>query len=185
MPVFAWGVEDLRFELIHGQPPAGFDCGRDAQNAFLYGRAWRDAKAAVSVTHLMFVKGIFAGFVTLLADGISLGREERPRGVSWRVAPAMKIGQLAVDRRFHGAGLGLYLVAYAIQYTLGARQGFGCRFIILDSEPNLTGWYAAQGFIQNREAQEYRKDLARTTGRNQDALPVSMRFDLRRRTGDR
>ena len=176
---YLWEPSEVRMEVIDGQPPAGFDCGRQAQNAFLYNRAWRDAKAAMSVTHLLFINDVLAGFVTLLADGITLSRAERPRGVMWRIAPAMKIGQLAVDRQFAGKGLGMALIKYAIQFSINVRSGFGCRFITLDAEPELLAWYRKLGFVQNLEAQDYRIELARRSGRDLEALPISMRYDLR------
>ena len=77
----AWSDVDLSVHALEGQPPLGFDCGRESQNRFLYQRAWRDSKAGVSATHLLFVKGIFAVYVTLLMDKIGLGPEEVLRSV--------------------------------------------------------------------------------------------------------
>ncbi|HEX8829910.1 MAG TPA: hypothetical protein VF705_02035, partial [Longimicrobium sp.] len=62
-PDVPWRDEDLSVHPLDGQPSPGFDCGREAQNSFLYRRAWRDMKAGVSVTHLLYVKGIFAGYI--------------------------------------------------------------------------------------------------------------------------
>jgi GNAT superfamily N-acetyltransferase len=178
-PGTPWERDDIEARVIDGQPPLGFDCGRDAQNAFLYARAWRDAKAGVSVTHLLFIKGLLASYVTVMMDGIVLGPDEKPKGVTWRTVPALKIAQLAVDRRFSGHGLGRFMIAYAVGYARRVRTVIGCRFVTLDAEPELIDWYESLGFRTNREAQVYRERLAAESGRDIEQLPVSMRFDLR------
>lgn len=173
-----WSDEDLSVRVLRGQPPAGFDCGREAQNAFLYRRAWRDLKAGVSVTHLLFVKGIFAGYVTLLMDKIGLGAEETLRSVYWRSVPAVKIAQLAVDKRFAGQGLGAYLISYTVAMARDLRRGVGCRLLSLDASPDLVPWYQSRGFQPNSQEQRVRADRARTENRDLTGLPISMRFDL-------
>jgi len=175
----SWNLYDVEARVIAGQPPAGFDCGRDAQNEFLYRRAWRDAKAGVSVTHFFIVRGFLAAYVTLMMDRIALGPEEKPKGVSWRLVPALKIAQLATDLRFAGHGLGRTLVSFAIEYARGIRTGIGCRFVTLEAEPDLVGWYGSLGFESSVEEQAARRAHAVATGRDPDALPVTMRFDLR------
>lgn len=176
-----WTHDDIEACAIDGQPSAGFDCGREAQNRYLYARAWRDAKAAVSVTHLVFIKGLLAGYVTLMMDRIALGPEEKPKGVTWRLVPALKIAQLAVDRRFAGNGLGRLLLGFAIEFARIARMSMGCRFITLDAEPELVGWYESLGFHRNLEEQSFRTRFALESERDIASLPVSMRLDLRER----
>lgn len=178
-PGIEWERRDLQVRIINGQPSTGFDCGREAQNRFLYERAWRDAKAGVTVTYLFFVTGLLAGYVSLMMDRIALGPSEKPKGVSWRLIPAIKIAQLAVDRRFAGRGLGRVLVGFAYAYAMRARRGVGCRFVTLDAEPELVAWYGSLGFQPNVEEQDARRAHAAATGRDPDALPISMRFDLR------
>jgi len=164
---------------MDGQPPEGFDCGRDSQNEFLYRRAWRDVKAGVTVTYLFWVRGALAAYVTIMMDRIALGPSEKPKGVTWRLIPAVKIAQLGVDRRFSGRGLGRLLVSFVIEYARDARKQIGCRFVTLDAEPDLVEWYEAMGFRRSIEEQSSRIAYAAATGRELDALPVSMRFDLR------
>jgi GNAT superfamily N-acetyltransferase len=178
-PSTPWELDDIELRVIDGQPPLGFDCGRDAQNSFLYARAWRDAKAGVSVTHLLFIKGLLASFVTLMMDSITLGRDEKPKGVTWRLVPALKIAQLAVDRRFSGHGLGRFVVSYVVAYARTVGTMIGCRMITLDAEQELVGWDASMGFRANREEQAHRARVASETGRDPTLLPVSMRLDLR------
>ena len=175
----SWDDEGLTVHALDGQPPLGFDCGDEAQNSFLYRRAWRDMKAGVSVTHLLFMKGILAGYITLLTDKVSLGPEDVLRSVYWKSVPAVKIGQIAVDRRFSGLGLGKFLIGYSTGQVHHLRRGVGCRVLSLDANPEVVGWYESQGFDRNVQEQRDRIERARAAGRQAEHLPVSMRFDLR------
>ena len=175
----AWNESDFEMRTLDGLPPAGFDCGADDQNAFLYDRAWADACRGISVTHMLYIKGIPAAYVTLLSDRIQLGPREKPKGVTYQFVPALKIAQLAVDRRFAGRGLGKYLIGFVVGLAVQFRSVFGCRYVTLDSEPHLAGWYESQGFKRNIEEQRYRRALAEARGRSVEELAISMRFDLR------
>jgi GNAT superfamily N-acetyltransferase len=174
-----WDEHEIRVERMDGQPSAGFDCGRQPQNDFLYTRAWRDQKAGVSVTYLLYAKGILAGFVTVLASKIDLGPGERLPRVFWREVPAIKIAQLAVDRRFAGQGLGKLLVSFGIQLARRIRFDVGCRVVTLEAQPDLVTWYEHQAFRASMEEQRMRVERAHADGRQTERLPVSMRFDLR------
>jgi ribosomal protein S18 acetylase RimI-like enzyme len=116
-----------------------------------------------------------------MADRIKLSPKEKLKGVSYELVPAVKIAQLAVARGFSGYGLGKFLVGYAVANARAVRAviGVGCRYLTLDSQPNLVGWYERMGFKRNIEEQRYRERLARERNRPLEALPVSMRFDLR------
>lgn len=174
--------EDLQMRPLLGDPPLGFDCGSAEQNAFLYDRAWNDARCGITVTHLLYVKGMLAAYVTVMADRIKLGSSERPRGVVYGLAPAVKIAQLGVDRRFAGCGLGKLLVAYAVQMAVMFRRRIGCRYVTLDARTEeLVRWYEAQGFVRNKEEQKLRIADAERRGHMPEGVPVSLRFDLRER----
>ena len=182
-PEAGWSEEDLDVELLDGPPPLGFDCGRAEQNEFLYDRAWRDSAGAFSATRLFFVKGILAAYVTTGADAIDLGSREKDPGVRYSTISALKIFQLAVDRRFAGCGLGRFLVGYVIAYAQEMRRQVAWRYVTLDAQPELEYWYTAQGFVRNKLLQKRRVEHAVASGRNPGELTVSMRYDLLRPTG--
>lgn len=175
----AWSEGDIEMRTRDSPPPAGFDCGAVDQNEFLYLRAWPDACHGISVTHMLYIKGIPAAYVTLLSDRIQLGPKEKPKGVSYQFVPAMKVAQLGVDLRFAGRGLGRYLLGFVVQLAIHFRGVIGCRYVTLDAEPHLISWYARQGFKRNLEEQRFRVALAEARSRPIDDLAVSMRFDLR------
>lgn len=184
-PGAPWSEADLDIRAIDGQPEAGFESEDETYNRFLYERAWRDAKKGVSVTYLFRVKGVLAGFATVIMDRVRLGPREKPKGVTYQLIPAMKIAMMAVDRRFAGRGLGSFIVAYCIEFARSLRGVVGCRLVTLDAEPVRTSWYEGQGFVRNTEEQGYRLQLAAEMNRPLDQLPISMRFDLRDPERDR
>lgn len=174
-----WTLDDLVVHPLEGEPPAGFDCGRDDQNNFLYGLARRYHEADIGRTYLVFIKGMLAGYLTVANDSILLGHRERDPGIQHPSIPAMKLAQLGVDLRFRGSGLGRVLVSMAVSLALETRGIAACRYLTLDAQPDLVPWYESQGFVRNRVAQNER--IRRAAERNTDpaALPVSMRLDLR------
>ena len=178
-PEAGWDERDIDIRLLDGEPPAGFDCGRDEQNEFLYERAYQDHERLISVTRLFFVKGILAAYVTTMTASVELGTREKDRGVRYPSLAALKIAQLAVDKRFSGCGLGTFLLGFVIAYARRrVSWTVGCRYVTLDAQPDLEGWYASHGFVRNRVMQKRKIEHARATGRDESTLTVSMRFDL-------
>lgn len=173
-----WDGDDIRVRLLDGPPPLVFDCGRAEQNDFLLERAWFDQQRWLSVTRLFFVKGIVAAYLTTTADAIELGTREKDPGVRYPSLGAIKLAQLGVDRRFSGSGLGRFLVGYVIEYARLIGGLIGCRYVTLDAQPDLVGWYTSQGFVRNHLVQNRKVERARAAGRDEALVPVSMRFDL-------
>lgn len=173
-----WDPNQVDILPLAEPPRAHFDCGADEQNRFLHERAWRDQRNGISITHLLDVDGAAAGYVALLNDRIRLGIRERPQGVTYQFVSGVKIAQLAVSTRFAGRGLGKFLVRYSVESARWVRRRIGCRYVTLDAQPHLVGWYEAQGFVRSIDEQAYRVRMAAERGRAAEGLPVSMRFDL-------
>lgn len=161
-------------------PEAGFRCGREEQDRFLYEYAWGDQQEGVSVTHLYYVYGILAGYATVLMDSILLGSRERGPKIRYKDVPALKLGQLGVHHTFQGSGLGSYIVAHVIELARRIAQEVGCRYVTLDAHPAIAKWYENQGFAFNKEHQKVRVRDAERQGREISTLAISMRFDLRK-----
>ena len=177
-PFAGWDREDLEVLLLDGEPPVGFDCGREEQNVFLYERAWKDQRRRLSATRLFFIKGMFAAYATTLADAVDLGTREKDSDVPFTAVPALKIAQLAVEKRFAGCGLGRLLVGYVFDYAGRIGREVGCRYVTVDARPELESWYASLGFVRNKLMQKRKLERAKEAGRDASAVTVSMRFDL-------
>jgi len=92
---------------------------------------------------------------------------------------AIKLVQLGVRRAFQGGGIGRLAVADVLALARGISLRVGCRYVTLDAQPDLVGWYDSQGFRRNIYRQEQRIRDAVEHGRDPGTIAVSMRFDLR------
>lgn len=165
--------------VLRAPPEAGFDCGRKEQNRFFYESAWADQQAHVSVTYLYFVGGTCAAYATLCMDALPLGRRERAEELRYPEIGALKLAQLGVDRRFQRKGVGRLVVADMTTLARVLARSVGCRYVSLDAQPELVGWYESQGFTRNELRQAQRVVDALKYGREPEKIAVSMRFDLR------
>ena len=173
-------TDEIVVRTLDGPVEAGFDCGREEQNRFLYERAWLDQEAQVSVTYLHYVQGILAAYATVCMDALPLGRREREPGVLYQDIGALKLAQLGVHLSFQGAGLGRLVVADVIALARDEAPRVGCRYVTLDAQPDLVPWYERRGFRRNLLRQDQRILDAVKHGRDAERIAVSMRFDLRR-----
>jgi len=172
-------LDDIATRLLDGPPEAGFDCGREDQNTFLYERAWPDQQEKVSATYLYYVHGILAGYASVCMDSLPLGTRERGLTIRYKDIGAMKLAQLGVDRQFQGRGLGALIVADVIGLARTISNQVGCRYVTLDAHPEVAGWYEnALGFKRNKLRQKLRIEEA-TGKRDLSTLAISMRYDIR------
>jgi GNAT superfamily N-acetyltransferase len=170
--------EDLISDRLNEPLVPPFDCGREMQNRFLRERAWHDQQEMVSVTYLYHMQGSLVGYATLAMGSVVLGTREKPRSIPYRTIAALRLLQLGVDRRFQGRGLGREVLMDVIAVAQEASERVGCRYVALDAQPALVGWYESIGFAINKVAQKQRVEAAIASNRPVDELAVSMRFDL-------
>lgn len=190
MPV---DLHELDIEL---RPPAfnagGFDCGKEDMNEYLRGSdpsgtdpdgtdAARDAIANVSKTYVVRHSGQLVAYLTLLADAIRLQAKERPTGIPYPTAPALKIGRIAVDKRYQRQRIGEYLLIYVVGHARRISGEVGCRYVTLDSHADKVRWYQEFGFVSNDGETAARKAVRFVLshiGREKELPNVSMRYDL-------
>jgi ribosomal protein S18 acetylase RimI-like enzyme len=176
-PAAFFSSDELVGHKLNEPPPPGFDCGRDAQNRFLYESAWPDQAEQVSVTYLYSMGGLPVAFATASMNSVVLGTREKPRSIPYKSVGALHLAQLGVGRRYQGSGVGSELVSDIMELARYLAESAGCRYVTLDAEPDLVGWYENIGFTTNKTAQKQRIEAA--AGKRDPAdIPVSMRFDL-------
>lgn len=128
----ARGIEKLRRD----HPVEGFDCGRDELNRYLVRYAWQNQQANASQTYVGVVDGAVAGFYTLAVGQVM--REEAPerltKGLARHPIPIMLLARLAVDRRWHGQGVGKALLKDAMHRTLQAADIAGIRALAVHAK---------------------------------------------------
>ena len=115
---------------------AGFDCGRDELNRYLLRYAWQNQQAGAAQTYVGLVGDSVVGYHTLAVGHVS--REEAPerltKGLARHPVPIMLLARLAVDRRWHGQGVGSALLRDAMRRTLQAADIAGIRALAVHAK---------------------------------------------------
>ena len=96
-----------------------------------------------------------AAYFSLLADKITFNPEEKgvwnklnrniPNQKRRRSYPAVKIGRLAVNEEYSGAGLGTFILDN-IKYAFANVRRLGCRFVTVDALSTAVNFYQKNGF---------------------------------------
>lgn len=150
-----------------------FDCGDNDLNEFIKEDALIWQKVHLARIYIMIYKEQqVVGFFFLSNDAIKLKSDEREntpqlKGKILSEFPSVKIGRLAIDKRFQGKKLGDKLLKIAIAFARKGYKLFGCRFVTVDSYVNAVKFYEKYGFVRNEHDKHKKKDHY-----------VSMRFDL-------
>jgi GNAT superfamily N-acetyltransferase len=132
----------FRFEPLGGQHDRkSFRCGEDALDRYLQTQATQDIRRNIAncFVAVEIASGSVAAYYTLSAASIPLVElppeliKQLPR---YPTVPAVRIGRLAVDRTFHGRGLGAAILMDAAQRIT---QGAAAAFAILVDAKNEDG----------------------------------------------
>jgi GNAT superfamily N-acetyltransferase len=139
-------VERLRREHL----VEGFDCGREELNRYLLRYAWQNQQPGAAQTYLGIAEDVVVGFYTLAVGHVT--REEAParltKGLARHPVPIMLLARLAVDRRWHGQGVGKALLRNAMQRTLQAADIAGIRaFAVHAKDETARRFYEHFDFI--------------------------------------
>ena len=192
MPDFPFDELDVNL-MPPGFQPGGFSCGEEELDDYITdGSAVRDMEASYSQTYLVTHKGELVGYVSVLADAIHLQTKERPDGVTYPNAPALKLGRMAVRKEYRGNHIGGWMLKYVVAVARQMATTCGCRYVTLDAKrrEKLVRFYEEFGFVHNKGESSTRKIIRQGLSRiGLDVLlpTFSMRYDilLRQEVSDR
>lgn len=139
-------VEKLRAE----HNVEGFDCGREALNRYLLRYAWQNQQAGAAQTYLGLVDAFVIGYHTLAVGQVSWEHapERLTKGLARHPIPVMLLARLAVDKRWHGHGVGKALLKDAMQRTLQAADIAGIRaFAVNAKDDDARNFYQKFDFV--------------------------------------
>jgi GNAT superfamily N-acetyltransferase len=128
----------------------GFDCGKDALNHWLRSHAMANQKA--DYTKVMVVS---CGMAVIGYYGLSMSsvhRDEVPKKIKQHPAPVdipcLLIGQLAVDHRWRGQGVGVGLLKDALIRAVDVADKAGTRAIVVNALDDEAGeFWLKMGFL--------------------------------------
>lgn len=146
-----------QIQLSHDTEIKPFRCAEDDLNGFLFDDAKHFQKELMAVTYLLenLQKNVTVAYFSLLADKISFNPDEKnvwnklnrniPNSKRRRNYPAVKIGRLAVNEQYAGAGVGTFILDN-IKYAFTTVKRLGCRFITVDALVSAAPFYEKNGF---------------------------------------
>lgn len=129
-----------------------FDCGEAALNHWFQHHAWSNQSSGASRTYVIMAAetGHIAGYVALATGHIERecltkqDRRNKPNPV-----PILLLGQLAIDVRYQGRGLGSDLLQYAFRTALAVSEKVGITGIVTHPiNDNARQFYQRCGFFR-------------------------------------
>ncbi len=127
---------------------AHFASGDHVLDRFLAEFAGQSMRMYVGMTYVAEESGFVLGYVTLAA--CSIRRDEIVRSARRSLPdyplPALRVARLAVDRGFHGQGIGTLLLGAAFDIALEMTRTVGCVGVVVDAKSEAAGFYARFGF---------------------------------------
>ena len=140
----------LRCELLgEAHDRKGFSCGNEALDRYFQAQVTQDIRRRVANCFVVveISSGAIAAYYTLSAASIPLSDippQEAKRLPRYPSLPAVRIGRLAVDRRFHRRGIDELMLMDAVHRTMqDAAAAFA---LVVDAKTDAVAFYAKYGF---------------------------------------
>jgi len=147
---------------------AAFSCGVEALDRYLHQQAGQDQRRALSVPYVLVdvAMGTVAGYYTLSTFSIvpaSLPGAMARKLPRYEAFPAILVGRLAVDRRYHGQGFGRLLLMDALLRSPEISRRVGAMAVVVDAKDDAArSFYERYGFTRFLD-HEYRLFLPMAT----------------------
>jgi GNAT superfamily N-acetyltransferase len=134
--------------LSSGQELDQFDSGEPALDDWLRRRALRNEESGASRTYVVCTGARVVGYYSLAVGAVA--NEQSPGRIRRNMpdpVPVMVLGRLAVDRSFHGRGIGAGLLRDAVLRTIQAAEIAGIRAILVHAiSDGAKRFYEKYGF---------------------------------------
>jgi GNAT superfamily N-acetyltransferase len=134
-----------------------FDCGKSQLNDYLQKYAWQNQQKRYSMTFIATVANSkeIAGYYCTSASSIEFANipDFLTQKLPKYPAPIMLIGQLAVDRKMQGKGLGKVLLMHALSSAIRISLEMGIFAVRVDAmDESAKKFYLKYGFIPLKDA---------------------------------
>lgn len=137
---------------------SSFDCGKPQLNDYLKKYAFQNQKKRYSITFVATVENSkeIAGYYCTSASSIEFANI--PDSLNQKLpkypAPVMLIGQLAVDKKMQGKGLGKVLLMHALSRGVRISSEMGIFAVRVDAmDEEAKDFYLKYGFIPLKDAE--------------------------------
>jgi predicted GNAT family N-acyltransferase len=133
-----------------------FDCKDKDLNDFLLNDAKNYLKSRLAVIYLLQVGDETVAYFSLSNDNLMKNDSKKskwnkvnraiPNDKRRRAYPAVKIGRLAVAKKYAGLGLGSQIILAIRKMYTSEQQRAGCRFLTVDAYCNALPFYQKCSF---------------------------------------
>lgn len=140
------GIEKLRAD----HAIAEFDCGVPALDRFLRAYALTNQRSDSAQTYVALSGNTVVGYYSLAVGSVVYddAPERLGKGLPRHPVPVMLLARLAVDRQWHGKGLGAGLLADALRRTIAAADIAGIRAVVVHAkDEQARAFYEHFGFV--------------------------------------
>lgn len=129
-----------------------FDCGKPSLNDWLMRYALTNQQSDSARTYVLRFEENVVGYYSLTAGSVS--RDEAPvrvaKGLANHPIGVILLARLAVDRAYHGRGLGISLLMDALRRCLGAAETIGARAVLVHAlDDSAAEFYERFGFVRS------------------------------------
>jgi predicted GNAT family N-acyltransferase len=133
-----------------------FESASKDLNDFLLNDAKNYLKSLLAVTYLLQVGDETVAYFSLSNDNLMKNDDEKsawnkvnraiPNEKRRRTYPAVKIGRLAVAKKYSGMGLGSRIILAVQSMYINSPQQAGCRFLTVDAYRDALSFYQKNDF---------------------------------------
>lgn len=119
---------------------------------FFYNKAITYNHNKISTVRIVRTDGRIVAFFAVSMSAISLQHLESNEKLDLVTPlryPAMLIGQLGVDKKFRGKGIGQHICNFCLGLAQDTGEKIACRYVILQTNPDKTALYNKMGFTKS------------------------------------
>lgn len=139
-------------KLSKGDDLSSFECGVNRLDHFLRAYAWQNQNDLyIGVTYVALRGSTVAGYATVSPSELRIDERASTlfsEGGPSYAYPVLRLGRLAVDKRYQGQGIGQDLVQHVFLQAVKMKDIFGCTGVLVDALSEKTTFYERLGFLR-------------------------------------
>ena len=143
-----------------------FKCSKPEFAEYLAVHAMYDQIHRIGQPYVFDYENKIVGYIVLSMDRLEEKKQVLDIDTFGNI-PALLVGRLATDVRYERRGVGRYMMMWAITRAIKMSREVGCRAVLVNSEPDVVGFY---------EKLTFKKIIRKNFRYRSDA--IDMYFDL-------
>lgn len=125
--------QSLVFSLLRTHETQDFNSGSQPLDTWLHQYAYQAEQSKSARTYVLCLGSHVIAYYSLVVSEVqNAGASRLTKGLSRHPVPTIKLARLAVDARYQGRGIGVFLLTDALERALHVSQIVGARAVIVD-----------------------------------------------------